>query len=151
MQIPDPRHGVLDYGHNNKRPRPNWGRGPIISSPADFPTHPANHFGLVSMNTRLGRLADRFAEIFPGESLGYNDMSLVWGGLFDLYGSRSCPECTAWKPPHFEHREGRNTDVDKPALVSRQRRLRALAHRFHFSILEEATHYHLAILFPGSK
>src|SRR5260370_23975273 len=45
-------------------------------------THPDNHYGTGTMNATLVNLADSYAAAFPGQSLAYNDMSLVTGGLF---------------------------------------------------------------------
>jgi hypothetical protein len=57
-------------------------------------------------------MADSFAALPPAlrpagrfpRVLGLNDMSLPWGGLFDLGGS--------WHHPHKAHRMGRSADID---------------------------------------
>jgi len=38
-----------------------------------------------------------------GEIIYINDMSLPYGGLFDIQGN--------WRPPHDTHRTGRNADI----------------------------------------
>jgi hypothetical protein len=38
-----------------------------------------------------------------GEIIYINDMSLPYGGLFDIQGN--------WRPPHVTHRTGRNADI----------------------------------------
>ncbi|MEK7287395.1 MAG: hypothetical protein AAB091_02375, partial [Elusimicrobiota bacterium] len=45
-----------------------------------------------------------------GQALGINDMSLVFGGLFDVNHD--------WKPPHNLHRVGRSVDVDRCATAA---------------------------------
>jgi hypothetical protein len=50
----------------------------------------------------------KYAEDFglPSDAyLAVIDMSLPWGGLFDIYGD--------WSPPHEEHREGTSVDFSK--------------------------------------
>jgi len=47
-------------------------------------THPDNHYGTGTMNSTLVNLANSYAAVFPGQTLAYNDMSLVTGGLFDM-------------------------------------------------------------------
>ena len=38
------------------------------------------------------------------------DISLPWGGLSDLYSTKTLTGCD-WTPPHFEHRHGRDMDI----------------------------------------
>ncbi|MCC8932270.1 hypothetical protein [Rhizobium sp. 'Codium 1'] len=64
--------------------------------------HPDNHYGTSQMNTQLHSLADKFFAKFS-MPIAVNDMSLVWGGLFDIDGT--------WGGPHQTHREGRHADV----------------------------------------
>jgi len=68
------------------------------------PTHPSNHWGSPSTISNLINIANEYLEQFPGASpLAFNDMNLVYGGLFDIDGN--------WMPPHDEHRYGRNCDL----------------------------------------
>lgn len=39
-----------------------------------------------------------------GFALRVNDMSLAWGGLFEIGND--------WQPPHGAHREGENADIE---------------------------------------
>ncbi len=71
--------------------------------------HPANHYGLISTVTAIGNVADQYY-IETGALLGINDMSLVWGGLFDIAGS--------WSPPHSSHRKGTSVDIDRHAYMN---------------------------------
>jgi hypothetical protein len=69
--------------------------------------HPANHYGTASTVTNAGNVADAYY-VATGELLGINDMSLVWGGLFDINGD--------WSTPHGSHRKGMSVDIDLCAL-----------------------------------
>lgn len=75
--------------------------------------HPANHYGTASTVTNIGRVADAFY-IANGELLGINDMSLVWGGLFDIGPPPSSN--VFWYTPHTSHRKGTSVDIDLCAL-----------------------------------
>ena len=85
----------------------------------DFHSVSARHFGTAGMVSAIRTLADtlqRIADFLatlptdqrpPGRfprTLGVNDMSLPWGGLFDLDGT--------WHYPHMAHRTGRSADLD---------------------------------------
>lgn len=99
----------------------------------------ANHAGTPELNSALFDLTRRFAERFPGEKLSLNDMSLPWGGLFDLNAN--------WQPPHFWHRFGTDVDIrviDRtPQEVDAIRQLAKLS-GFRRIILEKSPpHYHL--------
>lgn len=74
-------------------------------------THPGNHFAKQNVINSLIAVADQyFVEV--GQQLLFNDMSLVWGGLFDIGSVPSCPTCPFWAPPHNFHRTGRNCDIN---------------------------------------
>jgi hypothetical protein len=65
--------------------------------------HIENHYGTPSTKTRIAAMAtDYFGE--TGIAIGVNDMSLSYGGLFDIYNN--------WSTPHSLHRVGRSVDVD---------------------------------------
>lgn len=70
--------------------------------------HPVgNHFGKPSTITSLQQIAWNYYLEFSTFSafsrLEVNDMSLRWGGLFDIAGN--------WAPNHHEHRYGRQVDL----------------------------------------
>lgn len=98
-------------------------------------SHPENHYGTASLIASLRGLAQAYAIAFPGHRLGYNDMSLQFGGLFDIGAG--------WSPPHRSHRLG--TDVDLRLVPARHRQ--ALRHLIKQSgintILVEGDHWHL--------
>lgn len=65
--------------------------------------HVDNHNGTADTNTRIaGIAADYYAE--KSIAIGVNDMSLPWGGLFDIDND--------WTTPHSLHRLGKSFDVD---------------------------------------
>lgn len=68
----------------------------------DVPPHTDNHRGHATMVTNLIELADSVFGRFS-RPLYYNDLSLPWGGRFDIRGN--------WRGSHFEHRNGRDIDV----------------------------------------
>ena len=79
--------------------------------------HPNNHYGTPNTVTRIGAMATDYFNFSDGFSIGINDMSLIWGGLFDLgpdYGG------LFWSsPPHTYHRIGKSVDIDQPGVDQR--------------------------------
>lgn len=56
----------------------------------------------------VGYAANKYAEYYelpPSINLAVVDMSLPWGGLFDISGK--------WSPPHSLHRDGKSVDFSK--------------------------------------
>jgi hypothetical protein len=88
----------------------------LVGSTAE---HPANHYGTAGFVAALQNVGTDFASAYPSIQLRYNDMSLVWGGLFDC-GS-SC-NGTWWNTPHSEHRNGTNMDLSFDCLENGSRR-----------------------------
>lgn len=72
-------------------------------------THPHNHYGTTST---LGSVAGMAIAYYKkaGATLGINDISLEWGGLFDWKAT--------WSPPHSLHRKGTSVDIDTCAKVA---------------------------------
>jgi len=68
----------------------------------DKPAHPLNHYGVPEFVDVIKNLAKKYKELY-GKRLRINDISLVNGGIFDINYN--------WKPPHNEHREGKNVDI----------------------------------------
>jgi len=78
------------------------------------------------------------AEVFvPGLQMNYNDISLQWGGLFDINAD--------WRPPHYEHRRGRQVDFSNadnlPADL--QRALRGIIGQYGGEVRNEGNHWHV--------
>jgi hypothetical protein len=95
-------------------------------------SHPANHYGTNSTKVAVYNMAsDYWNEIRT--RLGINDMSLEWGGLFDVNEN--------WSSPHSLHRTGESVDIDRCAdgVLVNQKRLDKIALRYDGErIVEEA-------------
>ncbi len=106
-------------------------------------SHPSNHFGTQTAVTNLPLIASDYITQFPGANiLQYNDMSLVFGGKFDL-DNDWCSSCD-----HSEHRIGINCDVSSSNVpTSRWSALTAIfAQRGSPNYLDETAdrhHWHL--------
>lgn len=72
-------------------------------------THPNNHYGTPATLARAGMMAYDYYKK-TGATLGINDMSLEWGGLFDWKAT--------WASPHSLHRKGTSVDIDTCAKVA---------------------------------
>lgn len=82
--------------------------------------HSSNHHGTNSTNVATYNIAlDYWDE--TDTTLGINDMSLMWGGLFDINEN--------WNSPHSLHRTGESVDIDRCAdgVLVNQRRLNEIA------------------------
>jgi hypothetical protein len=106
-------------------------------------THPGNHWGTDLAITNLPLIAHDYLSQFPGaDILQYNDMSLVYGGKFDLDHDWSASS------DHAEHRIGINCDVSSSNVpTSRRSALTAIfAQRGSPNYLDETSsknHWHL--------
>ncbi|HLZ08548.1 MAG TPA: hypothetical protein VKT80_08175, partial [Chloroflexota bacterium] len=75
--------------------------------------HPSNHFGSPELNDYVRILSAKYYVHWPlgnRGQLGINDMSLVYGGIFDV--------CGRWTVPHQRHRVGTDVDFSHAYLVS---------------------------------
>lgn len=90
------------------------GTGQNYSLIGQTSSHPVNHFGYGVTNIGLRQIADDYKSFYYGNNpfpnndhkIAYNDMSLEWGGKFDLY--------KGWENTndhHGEHRDGINCDT----------------------------------------
>jgi hypothetical protein len=86
------------------------GLQPLEASPGliligDTNTHRENHYGTPRTLEALRNIGDEWVRLYPNpnDRVGINDMSLEWGGLFDIHST--------WAPPHDYHRTGENVDV----------------------------------------
>jgi hypothetical protein len=105
--------------------------------------HTDNHYGTHAALAAFRQFADS-VNGWIGEPLGINDISLQWGGLFDVGGE-------PWAIPHGYHRRGTHADI-RTRYASRQvfsrklqERMRALWRvTLHLGIpVNEADHLHL--------
>jgi hypothetical protein len=107
----------------------SWGM-PGVSS-----QHIGNHYAAPSFAGKRVYLADLYTLQYLGR-LKYNDISLQWGGLFDIYNN--------WRPDHWEHRRGISADV---AFVPEDRREDFFAFlqeaRITGRITTHANHWHI--------
>jgi len=71
------------------------------------PSHPLNHYMTVAAAGNAIMLAGDFYDA-SNALLGFNDMSLPRGGLFDIGGD--------WTTPHISHRKGTSLDIEQCAL-----------------------------------
>lgn len=75
----------------------------------DTTQHPINHFAKPQTIDLIQAIAWQYHTEFPSaEVLNVNDISLKWGGLFDISG--------AWTIPHEFHRYGRQADFRLPSI-----------------------------------
>lgn len=99
--------------------------------------HPESYYGRPALLGALTELARLFRQE-TGRSLGFNDMSLVDGGVFDLSQD--------WRKPHCGHRYGVNADIQTRPLSDEQRRvLLAIWTNLGGQVLLEGDHYHFSV------
>ena len=122
------------------------GTGYILDG--DTPEHPKNHYGIKEMNTALKELGSNWkTTCSTADDLSYNDMSLPWGGLFDINSD--------WKSPHRTHLRGINIDINKQQVKKANRKKLIEMMCENFSVLSEwdknreAAYYHLELLPTG--
>ncbi|MBL8058569.1 MAG: hypothetical protein JNK29_17830 [Anaerolineales bacterium] len=90
--------------------------------------------GLADLSdAQLGQLRDA---VLGWPRLGYNDLSLAAGGLFDIKGD--------WAPPHKTHRMGQTLDFRTNHLNDLHRRVaRPIIEAHGATVLNEGDHWHL--------
>ena len=103
------------------------------------PWHPSNHWGSADMGSRLALADADYGALYAGSTLEVNDISLEWGGVFDIDQN--------WVPDHVSHRWGDNVDV-RLVPIARRPHLRKIPRRVRFAIYEHGLpnpHYHLTV------
>lgn len=121
-----------------------WGYELVGSTP----THPNNHYGKLNNITSLQNIAREYKTAFPKDTnLLYNDMSLTWGGLFDIDDNwQSVPR------GHKEHRLGNHVDIQMTTIPSNHRKqFINIACKYAYAYLEHKTSYHLSFANSYSK
>jgi hypothetical protein len=86
--------------------------------------HSRNHFGTATLITAVQTISAIYDSLHPGVDLRINDMSLVYGGGFDIGNSweRDIIDQYPTDPKrcndvgHCSHRQGRNADIGHQAL-----------------------------------
>ena len=80
------------------------------------PAHLSTQWATVELNRRLLAIADAYWQTTL-KVLYINDMSLPWGGVFDIcltgIEAASCSVASPWKAPHHYHRWGRSVDISR--------------------------------------
>lgn len=77
--------------------------------------HPDNHYMRSDLHEKLSKFGSKYM-IARGVRLGFNDMSLKSGGLFDI-GPTSQKSWEFWAAPHKSHRVGTSLDIDSCAPI----------------------------------
>jgi hypothetical protein len=107
--------------------------------------HYDNHYGTRALLGAVQNIAASYDSLHPGIWLRINDMSLEYGGLFDVNNN--------WRTPHGEHRVGKNADIGFTGLNTNNRcvnlnlmqlltRIRAFTSG---PTLRENDHYHIRV------
>jgi hypothetical protein len=109
--------------------------------------HHHNHYGTTRLRQAVQQIADAYDSLHPGIRLRINDMSLIYGGLFDASENELPPNNHPWATPHSEHRLGINADIgykgidpqgqcvdmidttDAKAIIFKKTKIEALNHR----------------------
>ena len=105
------------------------------------PEHPTNFYGTFNAVSKIQTICSTFYNETRLVA-GVNDMSLPWGGRFDLgpaYGGQW------WHPPHHEHMWGLNADFPYQYLgtPTQRQRFRDIASANGGNPQTEDNHYHL--------
>jgi murein endopeptidase len=103
--------------------------------------HPTNHYGTFNAIYRIQQICMAF-KAETGVTPGVNDISLPWGGRFDLgpsYGG------LWWHGPHGSHMWGRNADIPYQYLgtLQQRERFRQIAVEYEGDPYPESNHFHL--------
>jgi hypothetical protein len=121
------------------------GPGTGYTLEVDTLEHFKNHYGIKQMNTALKELGSNWkTTCSTAADLSYKDMSLPWGGLFDINSD--------WKSPHRTHRKGINLDIDKRQVKKANRKKLIEMMCENFAVLSEwdknreVAYYHLELL-----
>ena len=104
--------------------------------------HPDNHNVTPEFEASLQQIGLEWRKVCPNSSaLLYNDMSLPWGGIFDVNQD--------WKAPHKGHMFGNNADISKK-FVRKGNRTELIKIMCSYAIVQsegdakgEVPHFHL--------
>ena len=97
--------------------------GPGYSLVGSTPTHRTNHYAVPTLLSYVGSLGREYQALFH-QSFAVNDMSLPWGGMFDLGNdwNPDSPDLNGHRTGHFFHRTGHSVDIDKSSLPTDEHR-----------------------------
>jgi hypothetical protein len=118
----------------------------LEKGPDNDSRHPDNHYGIPALLAALQNLALDWGAPANGRPLlGYNDMSLMWGGVFDVSGA-GCARPPDWVSPcHCSHRNGNICDFQTTqlSLAMRKKVLPYVTKYFYRGI--HGNHWHLTL------
>lgn len=116
------------------------------SGPDNVTRHPDHHYGTPTTIAALQALAAEWANGGTGRPvLGYNDMSLRWGGVFDIESAES-PRPPDWTPDHCGHRNGRTVDFRTNHFTPQQlANVEPYVRRFFDIGVKHVDHWHLTL------
>ena len=118
------------------------GEGEGYTLTGDREPHPSNHWGVPAFLAGARNVARLFALEYPGQALRYNDVSLQYGGVFDVATATAAGY--DWTPPHRTHRLGTNMDIGIPRGNAERALLLRLYQAEGIRVLQEdAYHWHL--------
>lgn len=95
------------------------------------------------LNAIWKEYVDRGYPVKASKTFTITAAALEWGGLFDIDGG--------WAPPHADHRQGGNLDLDDSAAEANQKFMEALCTEFQFSgqtvrcRLHKNNHFHFVL------
>jgi hypothetical protein len=99
----------------------------LVVSDKSKRNHPNSWYGRPAVVRDLRKVAAKYASD-TAQRLSFNDLSLVWGGLYDIF--------VDWKAPHGLHRAGCSVDINRMAASSGQatddRKLQKIMDAFNF-------------------
>jgi hypothetical protein len=135
------RDGTVSFGVGLQSLQ-DIGVGPGYTLTGDKSQHPSNHWGEPSFLAAVKNVARLFVEQFPGSPLLYNDISLQYGGVFDVQAYTQTGY--DWTPPHSTHRLGTNMDIGIPRENGKRAALLRLYQVSGVQVYQEdAHHWHL--------
>jgi hypothetical protein len=105
--------------------------------------HYSNHRGTQTLVNAVKNIAETYYSLYPGTRLRINDMSLEYGGLFDINEN--------WQPPHNTHRSGTNADIGYRGIdednncvdIHRRRLQRIIQSQTGNEPFRESNHFHV--------
>ena len=94
---------------------PDTAKPPTYSLVGATANHKSNHWFTTSAGGVLQKVIDAMYKS-GWDTVGVNDGSLSWGGLFDIKGG--------WKTPHSEHRKGTEVDLsfNQPNKITKEQK-----------------------------
>lgn len=107
--------------------------------------HFSNHYGTPEMNNAIRLIAKDYNLTDENVKLRINDISLIWGGLFDIGNN--------WLEPHSEHAIGKQADIglsgidENKVCVELPKRdlVKSISRYTNEKTHSESDHYHIRV------